>query len=398
MQTTQSISKQLTLIMAVACGVAVANLYYAQPLLNSIAATFHIGEAVAGSIVTMTQAGYAAGLLLLVPVGDIVNRRKLVLTVLALSPIALLAAGLAPGIGTLLAASLAIGVASVVAQVLIPFAASLASDQERGRVVGTVVSGLLIGILLARTFSGLIAGLWQWRAVFYLAAVAMVLLTLVLYKTLPADAPRPHMPYAAVMRSVGHLLRTEPVLQLRSLLGALGFACFSLFWTTVTFVLAGPPYHYGSTVIGLFGLVGAAGAAAANLAGGLADKGRTRPATGALTFLLALSFLPLWLGRHSLAAMIVGILLLDVAVQGLHVLNQSENYRIAPEARSRVNGAYMTSYFVGGAIGSAVGASLYESGGWLAVCRLGVALGTAAFAVWAWDLARMRRRRSAAAE
>jgi predicted MFS family arabinose efflux permease len=382
------ISRRLVMVMAIACGVAVANLYYAQPLLSSIAAAFGTGAAATGWVVTMSQVGYAAGLLLLVPAGDMLDRRRLVLSVLTLTPVAMAAAGAAPSIWMLYAASLAVGFTSVAVQVLVPFAASLATDEERGRVVGTVISGLLVGILVSRTVSGILADFVTWRGVFYVGAAAMVILALVLRRELPADQPKERMSYPALIRSVGGMLRTDPVIRLRSAFGALGFASFSVFWTTVAFVLARPPYGYSNSVIGLFGLIGAAGAATASLAGRLADKGRARPATGMFAGGLVLSFLVLWLGGTSLAMMVAGVILLDVAVQGLHVLNQSEIYRAAPDARNRANSAYMTAYFVGGSAGSALGAALYATVGWGAVCLLGGALGAAALALWAYSLLR----------
>lgn len=380
--TSNRLSQGLVLIMAAACGMAVANLYYAQPLLNRIAQFYQTSEAHTGWVVTAAQIGYAAGLLFLVPAGDIFDRRKLILSVLSLTPVSLLAAALSPTFATLIASSLAVGVTSVVVQVLLPFAASLASDQQRGRVVGTLTSGLLVGILGARTVSGAVSQALGWQAVYYLAAALMAILLLLLWRTLPADLPKPPMQYAEAIRSVGRLLADEPVVRTRAAFGALAFGAFSAFWTTMAFLLSGPPYHYSAAVIGLFGLVGAAGALAASFAGRLADRGAVQLGTGLLTSLLGASFWVLWLGGQHLTAMLLGVFLLDIAVQGMHVLNQSENYRVAPHARSRVNSAYMTSYFVGGSIGSAAGTAIYGSGGWVAVCLGGGLLGAASFLLW----------------
>jgi predicted MFS family arabinose efflux permease len=377
--------------MAIGCGMAVANLYYAQPLLNRIAEVFHTSNSATGWVVTACQLGYAAGLLFLLPAGDILDRRKLILSVLALAPLTLLAVALSPTFAALLASSLAVGLTSVVVQVMIPFAASLANDEDRGRVVGTIISGLLVGILGARTVSGAISQVLGWQAVFYLAAALMAILFLLLWRTLPEDLPKPAMNYFAAIRSVGRLLRDEPVVRLRAAFGALAFGAFSVFWTTVTFVLAGPPYHYNAAIIGLFGLVGAVGAGAASYAGRLADRGGTSWGTGLFTALLGLSFPVLWLGGSQLWAMIAGILFLDIAVQGANVLNQSEIYRVAPHARSRVNSAYMTSYFLGGAAGSAAGTAVYGAGGWAAVSIFGGVLGLAAFCLWLIDRLRGNR-------
>lgn len=360
---------------------AVADLYYAQPLLSTIAVDLGVGSGSAGLVVTLSQIGYAAGLALLVPVGDMLERRRLVPAVLALTAVGLAGSAAAPTIGVLVALAVVVGVGSVAAQILVPLAASLAGDDERGRVVGTVMSGLLLGILLARTGAGLVAGASSWRVVYVVAAVLVVVLAGVLWRALPEDPPRPRPSYPALLRSTVSLWRAEPLLRRRSLLGGLGFAAFSVFWTTMAFLLAGPPYHYSDTVIGLFGLVGAAGALCANAAGRLADRGREAPATVGFAAAIAVSFLPIWIGRHSLVALIVGIAVLDVGVQGLQVTNQSVIYRLAPEARSRINSAYMVCYFVGGAIGSAVASALYGASGWVAVCLLGAAVGVVAVVV-----------------
>lgn len=376
--------------MAVACGLAVANLYYAQPLLGSIAQALGTSEGATGWVVTAAQGGYAAGLLLLVPAGDIINRRRLVLRVLMLTPLALLAAGFASSIGLLIAASLLVGVTSVVPQVLVPFAASLASEEERGKVVGTVISGLLIGILCARTVSGLLAEVVSWRGVFYVAAGVMVFLALLLSRELPDDAEKPRMGYGELIRSVGRLLLDSPVLRLRSIYGALGFAAFSVFWTTVAFVLAGPPYHYSHAVIGLFGLIGAAGAGTASLVGRLADKGGNRMATGIFAVGMPLSFLILWFGSGHIIPMVLGVIVLDIALQGVHVLNQSEMYKAVPDAGSRANSAYMTAYMLGGALGSAAGAYVWGTFGWTGVCFLGGGISMLIVILWALDSWRAR--------
>jgi len=374
--------------------VAVADLYYAQPLLSTIASGLGVGSGTAGLIVTFSQIGYAAGLALLVPAGDMLDRRRLVPAVLALTAVSLAGSAVAPTIGVLIALAVLVGVGSVAAQILVPLAASLADDDERGRVVGTVMSGLLLGILLARTGSGLVAGVSSWRVVYLVAAVLVVVLAGVLWRALPPESPRPRPSYPSLLASTVSLWRAEPLLRRRSLLGGLGFAAFSVFWTTMAFLLAGAPYHYSDTVIGLFGLVGAAGALCANAAGRLADRGYEAPATLGFAAAILVSFWPIWVGRHSLLALIVGIAVLDVGVQGLQVTNQSVIYRLAPEARSRINASYMVCYFVGGAIGSAVAGALYASSGWVAVCLLGAGVGLVAVA--ASMLGGVRRRLPAA--
>jgi len=377
------LSRRLVFLLAAACGLAVANLYYAQPLLALIARAFHAGMGAAGLIAILTQVGYAGGLAFLVPLGDVLERRRLVVGGLALASVALLAAALAPSILVLAALGLAIGGTSVVVQILIPFAADLAGEAERGRVIGTVMSGLLIGILLARTVSGVVAGATSWRVMYLLAAVLMVGLAAVLGRALPRSSPTASLAYPALLRSVLALLRDEAVLRRRALYGALGFAAFSAFWTTAAFVLAGPPYHYGATVIGLFGLLGVAGALVASLAGRLADHGYAHGATGGFAAAILASFGLLVLGGHALVPFIAGVLLLDLGVQGLQITNQSEIYRLGGGARSRITTAYMTSYFVGGAAGSAGAVALYGVAGWGGVCLLGAACAAAILSLWA---------------
>jgi predicted MFS family arabinose efflux permease len=271
---------------------------------------------------------------------------------------------------------------------LVPMAASLADNATRGRVIGQVMTGLLLGILLARTVSGFVAGVASWRVVYVMAAVVTVLMAVVLRRVLPGETERPSIRYGALLGSTVQLFRTEPLLRRRIVFGALGMAAFSAFWTTMAFVLSGSPYHYGAATIGLFGLVGAAGALFANLAGRWADRGLTRTTTLVFAALVASSFLPLWFGGHDLTMMIVGVLILDIGVQGLQVTNQSIIYRLAPEARSRINSAYMVWYFVGGALGSATASWLYGTHRWAGVCLLGVGIGTAAVALALVDAAR----------
>jgi len=381
-------SPGLVLVFAMACGLSAANLYYAQPILYDITRSFGTSESTAGLVVTVSQIGYALGLALLVPLGDILTRRRFLPAVLVVTAVGLAASAVAPSIGVLLAVALVVGLGSTVAQMLVPMAASLADEATRGRVIGQVMSGLLLGILLARTVSGLVAGVTSWRAVYVMAAMVTVVMAVALARVVPAEVERPSLRYGALLGSTVTLFRTEPLLRRRIAFGALGFAAFSAFWTTMAFVLSGPPYHYGTTAIGLFGLVGAAGALCANVAGRWTDRGLTRTTTLAFAALVLLSFLPLWLGRTDLAMMIVGVLALDVGVQGLQVTNQSIIYRLAPEARSRINSAYMVCYFAGGALGSAAATRLYGSHRWAGVCLLGAAIGTAAVVLAVLDSGR----------
>lgn len=368
--------------MAVATGVTVANIYYAQPLLDTLAKAFGVPIHTAGLIVTVTQLGYAAGLMLLVPLGDLVERRGLVVTVTLLTSIALICAALAPNIELFFAASLAIGVTSVVVQILVPFAAHLAADHARGRVVGRVMSGLLLGILLARTVSGLMSDAFGWRSMFWVAAGAMLIQAAVLARVLPRDPGKARVSYPALLRSVLHLLRDEPVLRRRIVYGLCVFASFSALWTALPFLLAAPPYGYSLARIGAFGLLGVAGAMAASFAGHLHDRGHARIATGGFIALVMLAFLLMGAFPHALLALVVGVVVLDLGVQGTQILNQSAIYQLDAAARSRLTTAYMTCYFAGGAAGSAGAAYAYSLAGWVGVSAVGAAAPLLALLFW----------------
>jgi predicted MFS family arabinose efflux permease len=388
----RGVSRGLVLLMAVACGAAAANLYYAQPLLHTLGEAFDVSAAQAGLIVTVSQVGYVAGLALLVPVGDLRERRGLISGTLLVTAAALAAAAAAPGYGVFVAALAVVGFTSVVAQVIVPMSSSLSAESERGAVVGTVMSGLLIGVLLARTVSGLIAAALGWRAVFVFGAIAMLALAATLRRALPRVPPTTDLAYGGLLRSVFALVATEPVLRQRMALGGLSFGCFSVLWTSLAFLLAGAPFHYGNAIIGLFGLAGVAGAAAASVAGRLADRGHgARTSTAAILVLLA-SWGVLAIGRTSVIGLLAGIALLDLGVQGLHISNQSAIYALHPEARSRLTTAYMVSYFIGASVLSAVTSALYASDGWSGVCVLGSATAALTLAVWVMSSLALRGR------
>jgi predicted MFS family arabinose efflux permease len=372
----------LVALLAVASGATVANLYYIQPLLNTVAHALSVSDGTAGLLVSCAQVGYVAGLALLVPLGDIMERRRLISTILLGTTVALAVCAAAPSFAVLAAALLAAGALSVVAQIVVPLASTLASPEERGQVVGTVMSGLLVGILSARTLSGLVAQLGGWRLVFALAAGAMLVLSLTLWRMLPAMPQAEPVRYRAALRSVLALIAREPVLRQRMALGALGFGCFSVLWTSIAFLLSAAPYNYDEAVIGLFGLAGAAGALIAPVAGKLTDQGRGRLALGAFLATLLLSWGLLALGHSSLIALIAGIVVLDLGVQGAHISNQAGIYRLHAGARSRLTTAYMVSLFLGGIVGSTLSATLYAAHGWSAVCWLGAGLSTLALLVF----------------
>lgn len=374
--------RSLVALLALASGATVANLYYIQPLLNEIARAFGVSDGLAGLLVTCAQVGYLLGLALLVPLGDVLERRGLISAVLVLTALACAACAAAPTFGVLAGALVAVGVTSVVAQIVVPLSASLAGPQERGQVVGTVMSGLLIGILIARTASGLVAELGGWRLVFVLAAGAMLALSLLLRRALPHAPPAAALRYHSALRSVLELVRDEPVLRQRMALGALQMCGFSILWTTITFLLGHAPYDYSEGVIGLFGLAGVAGAMVAPLAGRAADRGHGRLALTLFLGCVLISWGLLRLGGTSLAALIAGIVLFDLGLQGAQISNQSTIYRLRPEARSRLTTAYMVSVFVGGTVGSVLGATIYASAGWGTTCALGAGVAACGLLVW----------------
>ena len=387
----QGLSPLLVLIMASATGLAVASNYFAQPLLPTMAKDLGLSTTKAGIIVTTAQLGYAAGLLFIVPLGDLFERRGLIVVMAFLSAAGLLTTALAPTLSMVLVGTALTGLFSVVAQILVPFAATLAAPEKRGKVVGTVMSGLLLGILFARTVAGALTSLGGWRTVYFTGAGAMVVATLVLRRALPRYHRPVDLSYFRLLLSIAALFREEPVLRIRALLGAAAFGTFSVFWTSMAFLLAGPPHRMSPSTIGLFGLVGVAGALAASSAGRLADRGKGDWATGGGLLILLGSWAPLALVQHSMGAFLIGVLLLDLAVQGVHISNQAAIYRIRPEARNRLTAAYMTSYFLGGAAGSLFSAAAFSHFGWMGVVALGATM--SAFGGIVWTVVHFRARR-----
>ncbi|MCX5576411.1 MFS transporter [Enterobacter sp. E-TC7] len=381
-KTTQGLSPALILLMSVATGLAVASNYYAQPLLDTIARAFNLSASSAGFIVTAAQLGYAAGLLFLVPLGDMFERRMLIVSMTLLAAGGMLITASSQSLTMMIVGTALTGLFSVVAQILVPLAATLASPEKRGKVVGTIMSGLLLGILLARTVAGLLASLGGWRTVYWVASVLMVIMALALWRGLPKVKQENHLNYPQLLASVFSLFTQDKLLRTRALLGCLTFANFSILWTSMAFLLAAPPFNYSEGVIGLFGLAGAAGALGARPAGGLADKGKSHMTTTAGLILLLLSWAAIWYGHVSVLALIVGILVLDLTVQGVHITNQTVIYRVKPEARNRLTAGYMTSYFIGGAAGSLISASAWQHAGWSGVCGIGAIVAALNLVVW----------------
>ena len=381
-KTSQGLSPALILLMSVATGLAVASNYYAQPLLDTIARAFDLSASSAGFIVTAAQLGYAAGLLFLVPLGDMFERRMLIVSMTLLAAGGMLITASSQSLTMMIVGTALTGLFSVVAQILVPLAATLASPEKRGKVVGTIMSGLLLGILLARTVAGLLASLGGWSTVYWVASVLMVVMALALWRGLPKVKQENHLNYPQLLASVFSLFTQDKLLRTRALLGCLTFANFSILWTSMAFLLAAPPFNYSEGVIGLFGLAGAAGALGARPAGGLADKGKSHMTTTAGLILLLLSWAAIWYGHVSVLALIVGILVLDLTVQGVHITNQTVIYRVKPEARNRLTAGYMTSYFIGGAAGSLISASAWQHAGWSGVCGIGALVAALNLVVW----------------
>ncbi|MFG2500482.1 MFS transporter [Streptomyces sp. NPDC048441] len=388
------LSRGVVILFAVACGAAVANVYLSQPLLVTMGHDLTMSPALVGAVVTLTHVGYGLGLFFLVPLGDVADRRRLIVAQLLLLVVALTVVAAARTAAILLAGMAAMGLLAVVTQTLMAFAASLAPADGRGRVVGLVTSGVVTGILLARTASGLIADLAGWRAVYLASASLTALLALVLYRVLPSHsaappttsptAPPTTLRYGQLLRSTITLFAREPLLRLRALFGLLIFAAFSTLWSSVALPLSEAPYFLSHSAIGALGLIGVAGALAATMAGRLNDRGLSRRTTGIALALLAASWLPLAFTRSSLWALVVGVILLDLAVQAVHVTNQTLIYALHPEAGSRLIGGYMVFYSIGSATGAIAATSLYTAAGWGAVCALGAAFSCLGLVLWAF--------------
>lgn len=368
------LSGGMTLLLAAACGILVANLYYAQPLIALIGPDVGLGARAASLVVTLTQLGYSIGLFFLVPLGDILPNRRLVLTAAAANILALAVAALVPGAGLFLVAALLIGITGSACQMVVPIAAHLATDASRGRVVGNVMSGLLLGILLARPLASLVAAEFGWRGTFAFAIAMMAGLLALLLRFLPDRRPEARVGYGALLASLWVILRDNPVLQRRTAYQAALFATFSLFWTAVPLQLASSPFSLTQRGIALFAFAGAAGAFAAPLAGRAADRGWSRIGTGLSIGLVVLAFAVAWLGAHgSLAALLAGAVAIDFGVQSTMVIGQRAIYGLAPALRSRVNGLYVAILFLGGALGSALASPAFAAGGWPLVSAIGMA-------------------------
>ncbi|MCO4291794.1 MFS transporter [Solitalea sp. MAHUQ-68] len=369
---TSSLSRAQMLLMAFATGLIVANIYYSQPLVVLISKEFNVSESNAGQINFYTQLGYALGLFFCTPLGDKLERKKQIIVMTLTSVVALIGAAVTQNIFVLKIAGLLIGFTSMVPQLIIPMAANLAAPEQRGRIIGTIMSGLLIGILLSRTLSGFIGDLWGWRAMFYIAAGICLVLAIVMTFTFPSSKPSFQGSYGQLMKSLVQLVKEQHVLREATAINALAFGSFGMFWTTMVLLLSASPFHFNANTIGLFGLAAGMGALMAPLVGKIADKRNPRVAIGFGVVIMLLSFVLLYISRHNVIGLIVGIILLDMGIQGIHVSNQTRIYALIPEARNRINTVFMTGSFIGTAMGSAIGLWVWDLYQWFGVCLVGI--------------------------
>jgi len=367
-------------IMTIATGLIVANLYYNQPLLEDIARTFHTSRAKVGQVSMLTQLGYAAGMFFLAPLADMLKRKRMMMVIFAFIVLSLVLTATAQSINLLVWTSFFLGASSMIPQLLVPMAAHLAKPEERGKKIGTIMAGLLIGILLSRTFAGLIGEHFGWRVVFYIAAGIMLMTWVMIGLFLPEVEPAHKDGYGKLMRSLIDLVRNEPQLRIAALRGALCFACFSAFWSTLAFLLK-QNFNMGSDAAGNFGLVGAAGAVAAGLMGRLSDKMDAYKLSGFTLLLILVSFIIFYFSAHSIFGLIAGVIVLDMGVQATHISNQSIIFALKPEARNRINTIYMVTYFLGGSAGTFFATQLWKNHQWNGVCGIGAALSVIALVI-----------------
>ncbi|OXT08907.1 putative MFS family arabinose efflux permease [Thermohydrogenium kirishiense] len=371
-------TRSFIILMAIVCGVSVANLYYIQPLEAQIAATFHVSQGAAGIAAMMTQIGYACGLLLFVPLGDICERRSLILRMLLFVDISLLAAALSPCYLLLLFAMFTMGITTIVPQIIVPYAAHLSPPEEQGKVIGDVMSGLLIGILISRIFSGLIGAVLTWRAVYLFATGLIMILMILIRYYFPKDQPSSQISWGELLKSIPYLIKSERTLRESAINGFFMFGSFSTFWTSLIFLLETPVYHMGTKEAGLFGLAGIAGALAAPLIGKGSDIKSPRFTVGIGVILSTLAYLCFSLFGYYIWGLIAGVIILDLGNQCGQVSNQARVQALGDSARSRNNTIFMFSYFIGGAIGSFLGTLCWQHYGWYGVCMVGLTFQLAA--------------------
>lgn len=372
----------LVFLMAAASGVGVANIYYMQPLLAEIARSFSISQLNIGFIAMLTQIGYALGLLFFVPIGDIKERRRFIYIMALLVALSLLLSSFSFNVAMLTLSAFIIGLTSVVPQLIVPFAAHLAEPRERGKVIGTVMSGLYAGILVSRTFSGIIGSFFGWRAVYWTAAAFMVVLAFLLKRYLPVSLPISNVNYVNLLKSMWYIVKEQRVLRESSIIGGLMFGAFSAFWTTLVFLLETPVYKMGAKAAGIFGLVGLAGVLAAPVVGKIADKKSPKFTLIIAIIISIIAYVIFTIFGFKLWGLIIGVILLDLGTQAGQVSNQTRIYSLDQDARNRINAVFMVSYFAGGASGSFLGSYGWELFQWTGVCTVGLTLLLSAFIVF----------------
>lgn len=368
------LTPSLKYLITIGCGVVVANLYYCQPLLGALSRAFHVNEESASLVNICSQLGYGIGLFFIVPLGDMASRRKLLIRMHVLAAFSLLGIGLSPNISFVYLFSICVGITSTACQIFIPLAAHLALDEERGKVLGTVMGGLLTGILLSRTLSGVAAQYLGWQSIYYISAGFMLIMALLVWKYIPGEHPAFHGNYRQLMRSLFQLFREQPVIRESAWIGACLFGAISAFWATMAFFLEKPPYSYSLSLIGLFGIIGAGGAFISPWVGKITDrKGPFKPMRLGILMMIA-GWLILFEGHLGIGLIIGGIILIDMGMQCTHIPNLARNYALIPEARTRLNTIYMTAFFIGGAIGSTIGSIAWNVEEWTGVCIAGTVM------------------------
>ncbi|HWV65001.1 MAG TPA: MFS transporter [Chitinophaga sp.] len=369
-----ALSRWNIMIMALCTGLIVANIYYSQPLLVLMSEEFKVSESNAGQVTFFTQVGYALGLLFCVPLGDKLERKRQIVIMTLAAVVALVAAAKSVNITMLKVTGLMIGFTSVVPQLILPLAANLSDPASRGKVIGTIMSGLLVGILLSRTLSGVVGHHFGWRAMFWIAAAISALLAVIMITSFPSSKPNFQGSYGHLMKSLLTLVKEQPVLREASAINACCFAMFGMFWTTVVFLLSDAPFKYTSEQIGLMGLAAAAGALGAPLVGRIADKKNPRIAIGYGIIFLLFGYFLFYIFKTNIIGIIIGIIAIDLGLQGIHVSNQTRIYTLLPEARNRLNTVFMTTSFIGTSLGSGIGLWVWSFAQWNGVCVAGIAL------------------------
>ncbi|MEO8820390.1 MAG: MFS transporter [Ginsengibacter sp.] len=369
-----TLTPKLKYLITIGCGVVVANLYYCQPLLGTLSRSFKVSEESASFVNICSQLGYGIGLFFIVPLGDMLARRGLLIWMHLLAGVSLIGVGFSPNIDWLYFFSICVGITSTACQIFIPLAMHLASDDERGKVLGTILGGLLTGILLSRSLSGFVAEFFGWPSVYFISAFFMVVMTGLIWKFIPGEKPSFKGSYWKLMKSLFSLFKEQSVIRESAWIGACLFGAISAFWATMAFFLEKPPFQYSLSIIGLFGIIGAGGALISPFIGRITDKlGPFKPMRIGI-FLMVAGYILLFGGRTGIALVVAGIILIDMGLQSTHIPNLSRNYSLLPEARTRLNTIYMTFFFMGGTIGSSVGSIAWNEGGWTALCISGLVL------------------------